>query len=82
MLHIGTDTEFLGNSAITISPNTTYTESMLIRHNGTLTGGNITFYVPASNSHHTVPFTIEVIRDDAIYSRNANPYTISRISAT
>jgi hypothetical protein len=54
---------------------------MLIRHDGTLTGGNITFYVPG-DAHHSVPFTIEVIRDDALYGRDATPYTISRISAT
>ena len=57
---------------------------MLIRYDGTLTSGNITFYAGdyVSYNHHSVPATIEIIRDDAVYSEGATPYTIARISAT
>ena len=84
MVSRGTNVEYLANEFVEINPNTTYTESMLIRYDGTLPSGIITFYAGdyVVYSHHSVPATIEIIRDDAVYYVGDTPYTIARISAT
>jgi hypothetical protein len=57
---------------------------MLIRYpsDETLTGISISFFVTGTNDHHSVPATIEVIRDDAVYYEGDTPHTVARISAT
>ena len=54
-----TNTEWLMSHNVFVTPETTYVESFELKHDGTITALNISFYGVGGNGHRLVPATIE-----------------------